>query len=136
MPEAPAKGVDTADSPGTNLANRSARAPDFVNRDSVCRTHASGESETLQTKRSATLPYLRPTANHKVSAATEANTAARTVSVPGIRPSRARAPATTRVGTAGIGAPSCSTKTLRATRGTAWSTKKRLGESMVLPRRI
>jgi hypothetical protein len=83
---------------------------------SVCRTHVSGERETRQSNLRILWPWWRPRRNQRVSASTVAKKAARRSFAKGSRPSAARAPATTSVGTAGTGSPSCSRRTFRKTK--------------------
>ena len=94
-----------------NLATSSEGIPHRSKTDSVCRTQESGESEIRQSVFRILWPFARPSPNHSRSAITEAATATRITFHAARSRSTASAPATIRTGIAGIGAPSCSSRT-------------------------
>src|SRR6185437_10085037 len=112
---APASGGATIDRPGMNLATMSARGPQRSKRAWVWLTHTSGVSEMRHSTRMTRPPKRRPARYQALSPTRQAPTASAAAAAPERRPSAASAPATIRVGTAGMGTPSCMSSTLRNT---------------------
>ena len=102
--------------PGMNLAKTSDPTPCRVKKFSVRRTQESGSSETLHKRFNARLPRRRPSSYQKRSPAIQAMTERTITPVRSIFPAPARAPATSKIGTAGKGNPICSAKTTAKTR--------------------
>jgi len=116
MRVAPASGGAIIDRPGTNLAMTSARGPQRSKLACVWLTQVSGVSEMRHRSFITRAPYLRPARYQLLSPMRQAATARANTADAGSRPFAARAPATTSVGTAGRGRPSCSSSTLRKIR--------------------
>ena len=112
---APTSGGATVDSPGTNLATSSMRPRQRSKRSSDCFTQESGDSEMRHSVRITPAPKRRPARYHAVSLSRQAASAASTTPGSSSRSLAASAPATINVGTAGTGAPACSTSTLKNT---------------------
>src|SRR6516164_7089801 len=128
-------GGATVEKPGMNLATRSEGIPQRSKSDSVCRTHESGEREILQRTFKMRCPWARPNRNHTESAMSEATIATRSTCHAEKSRSIDRAPATTRTGIDGIGAPSCSSRTTTKTSGSPYVMTYWVSAAMALDHR-